>query len=286
MRRGCVALALVCLVRTAHAQEDVARRAFDEGVGLEKRGDYESALAKFMESAQLKSTLGNRFHLAFCLEMTGKLASAWSEYEALDRLAREENKTDVVAATRQRTDALRTRVPELTLRATPSLPSGGEVLVDGSVVVAQGLEAKAVKVDPGEHVITAHAPEHKSYRQVIIVAEGARQSVDVPFEAAFLAPPPKAAAPPRPRMLPIALAAGAGVAAAGGVAAFLVAGAHADDARAACPMRMSCEDERSDVRTLDAIALGAFVSAAALAVASFVIWRTPPKAHVTRGTSF
>jgi hypothetical protein len=287
MRRAWLVLALLCCAGAAHAEDDPARRAFDEGVALEKRGDYVHALDKFMESARIKSTLGNRFHLAFCLEMTGKLASAWNEYEALDRAAHEENKPDVVAATRQRTDALRSRVPEISLRAVPALPTGGEVLVDGTVVVAHGVESKPWKLDPGEHVITAHAPDHKSYRRAITIEPSARESVDVPFEAAAAAPAPEAPAP-RTRTLPFALAGGAILAAAGGTVALLAAGSAADDAHATCPTRISCDDERAEVRALDAVALGAFVSAAALAAFSIVLFRSTPGAHgfSTRGAVF
>ena len=61
------------------ANDAQARRSFEDGVSLEKKGDYAGALAKFRESMEIKATLGNRFHIAYCLEMTGKLAAALEE---------------------------------------------------------------------------------------------------------------------------------------------------------------------------------------------------------------
>jgi len=274
--KGAWVLVLLFFARVAHAEDDPARRAFDEGVVLEKRGDYAAALLKFKESADAKPTLGNRFHLAFCLEMTGKLATAYREYEEVDRLAREQKKADVVLATRQRTDGLRGRVPDLTLRPVPRLPPDGEVLVDGRVVVAEGLEAKALMLDPGEHVVTAHAPDHTGFRRALVLAEAEHATLDVPFETSALTPPPP---PPEsgrrraPGVLPFATTAGTVALAAAGVVAFIVADGAASDARETCPSRVSCDDERTKVRTYDALALGAFASAAALAVVSVLLWR-------------
>src|SRR5689334_1691271 len=104
--------ALLC-TSAARAQvpgEEIARRAFEEGVALEKKGDFAPALAKFKESERIKATLGNRYHKAYCLEMTGKLAAALIEYEAVDKAARDANKSDLVETTRIRLEPLRTKV--------------------------------------------------------------------------------------------------------------------------------------------------------------------------------
>ncbi|MBX3212260.1 MAG: hypothetical protein KF850_09530 [Labilithrix sp.] len=105
-------LGAVLCASAAHAQvpgEEIARRAFEEGVALEKTGDFAAALAKFKESEQIKATLGNRYHKAYCLEMTGKLAAALIEYEVVDRSARETSKAELVEAASAR--AAPRRVP-------------------------------------------------------------------------------------------------------------------------------------------------------------------------------
>ena len=45
-----------------------------------------------------------------------------------------------------------------------------------------------------------------------------------------------------------------------GITTFLVAGGKKSDAEDACPKKATCDDERSEVRTLDAISLDAFIA--------------------------
>lgn len=291
---------------TARAQtpgQEVARRAFEEGVALEKGGDYEGALARFREAAKIRATAGVRFHEAYCLEMTGKLATALDTYEAAEKLAKEQGKPDVEAAVRTRLGPLRARVPQLTVRVHPQV-AGAEVLLDGAPLAAPLLDGRAFRVDPGEHVVIAKAPEHRTVAAKVRVGEGKTVPVDLTLEpesasapaaaagpvepapaaSAPAAPPPSPAPapevdgpPPEPPpsrslALPIATTAGAVVALAGGVVAFVLAGSAKSDAEATCPTKPSCDDERSEIRTLDAVALGGFLGAAGLGALSVVLW--------------
>ena len=254
MRRWALAVSAVLLISSiahAHADtpgEEVARRAFEDGVALEKKGDYDGALGKFRESAAIKMTLGNRFHLAYCLEMTGKLAAALNEYEIIDRTAREQKKAEVLEAIRLRLEPLRPRVPQLVLHVTPRMPSNGEVLLDGNPIAPGLLDGKPFRVDPGNHIVTAHAPDYANVTRPVPLAEGASVSVEVPFEAAPLPPPPPTVIEPRPEpprkrnlALPIATAAGAVLLVTGGVVSFLVAGGAQSDAENDCLARRDCD---------------------------------------------
>lgn len=293
--RAWIARAVVVLgilaATSARAQvpgEEIARRAFEEGVALEKKGDYTAALAKFRESMEIKATVGNRFHIAFCLEMTGRLASALNEYELVDKAARELKKADVVEATRVRVEPLRPRVPQLALNMVPSLPKDGEVLLDGKLIPSGILDGKLFPVDPGEHIVTAHAPDHDTFTKQISLAESSTTTVDIKLP---LTARPSNAGPEnarsqnlltaeaprlRPRTTAIVTTAGAVVLAAGGVAAFVLAGNAQDDAEKTCPTRLVCDDERDKVRTFDALALGGFIGAAGLGVLSIVLWTSKP----------
>jgi hypothetical protein len=284
----------------AHGKEQ-AKKLFDEGVELEKKADYPGALAKYREAERLTATPGLRFHEAYCLEMTGKLASALEAYGAADQLALEQNKQDVHTAILVRLDPLRARVPQIAIRiATPA--QGAEVELDGVTVAPALLEGKAFRVDPGEHIVTAHATGYLDHIRKVRTPESITTTVDVSLERVGTPPPAPAVAsgavaparapgepppsgvtePPREgprspsRALPIVTTVGTIVLAGAGVASFLVAGGAQSDAERDCLTKTTCDDERSRVRLFDAVALGAFAGAAALAVVSVALWSSKP----------
>jgi hypothetical protein len=288
--------AAALLATPASAQvpgEEIARRAFEEGVGLEKKNDFAGALTKFKESSAIKATLGNRFHIAYCLEMTGKLAAALIEYEIVDKTAREQSKADVIEATRVRLEPLRAKVPQLGLKAAQPLPKDAEVTLDGASVSPALLDGKAFRIDPGEHTVVARAPEHDSFTKQLTAPEGATIAVDIvlmkssakagtsPPGREHMTEPPPEALPGRSNMLPILTTAGAVVLAGGGVIAFILAGSAQSDAEKTCPTRPTCDDEKSSVRTLDAVALAGFIGAAGLTALSVVLWTSRPTASAS-----
>jgi hypothetical protein len=277
----------LCAAAPAQAEgtAEEAKRAFEEGVTLEKKGDYAGALDKFATSEKIKGTVGNRFHKAFCLEMVGRLAAALDEYDAVDKTAREQGKADVVEATRGRAEPLKARVPRLELRFASSLPQDAEVMLDGRILPAERRELP-IFVDPGEHTVAARAPEHETFSKHFAAAEGATSTVDVSLQPQAPAPvgrrtsvvePPLEPHHAPSRTIAIATTAGAVLLAAGGVASFVVAGDVQSDAeKKICPTRESCDDERQKVRTFDALALAGFVSAAALGTFAVVLWTARP----------
>ena len=287
------------------AGKEHAKKLFEEGVDLEKKADYAGALAKYKEAEQITITAGLRFHTGYCLEMTGKLSAALDEYEGADRIAREQNKQEVHAATTARLDPLRARVPQIAIRlATPA--KDAEVQLDGASVAAPMIDGgKAFRVDPGEHVVTARAPGYKPFSRKVQVPESITTTVDVSLERAAAAamvpvvPVAPATAPPanaggddaaaapvseppaetthsRSRVVPIVTTAGAVVLAGTGVAMFLVAGSAQTKAQEDCATLISCDDRRSRVRTFDALALGGFIGAVGLGVVSVILWTSKP----------
>jgi hypothetical protein len=287
----------------AHAQgttapapgKERAKKLFEEGVELEKKADYAGALAKYKEAEQITVTPGLRFHKGYCLEMLGKLAAALDEYDAADRLAREQNKQEVHTAILVRSDPLRPRVPQIAIRVSTPV-RGADVELDGAAVAAALLEGKAFRIDPGEHTVTAHAAGYKTFTRKVQAPESVTTTVDISLEraaapAAAVAAVPVAASPaqagaadPGPvtepprepsrgsRALPLATTAGAVALAGAGVAFFLVAAGAQSDAQRDCATKTTCDDEQSRVRTFDALALGSFIGAAGLGVVSVVLW--------------
>lgn len=276
--------------------DDEARVLFEEGLALEKRGDHEAALEKFVGAAKRRPTPGVRFHEAYCLEMTGRLAAALRAYEAAEVAARAHGKPEPLRAVQDRLSALKMRVPRLVLRLSAPPPDEAASLeVDGAPAsLAALLEAAPVFVDPGAHEIIARSQSGRVASAHIDVAEGDAKDVELRFAvAAPEGPPPMTArasvagastaarAPERSRVLPFATAGGALVLAAGGVGSFLAAGAAQGDARDACRARFTCDDERRRVRTLDALALAGFVAGAGLGVLSVVLFTRGPSAQAT-----
>jgi hypothetical protein len=291
-----------------------AKKLFEEGLELEKKADYAGALAKYKEAEGITVTAGLRFHTGYCLEMTGKLTAALDEYEAADRLAREQNKQEVRAATAVRLDPLRARAPQIAIRLTTPIKDA-DVQLDGVAVATALVDGgKAFRLDPGEHTITARAPGYKAFTRKVQVPENVTTTVDVSLErvasGAPIAPavvppavapaaeapsggtavePPAEAAPGRSRVLPIVTTAGAVVLAGAGIALFLVAGNAQSAANDECAVKLSCDDRRTRVRTLDALALGGFIGAVGLGVVSVVLWtsrspeRSAASAHLQAG---
>ena len=300
-RRAATALSLLVGVllcaSAARAQvpgEEIARRAFEEGVALEKKGDFAGALSKFKESEQIKATLGNRYHKAYCLEMTGKLAAALIEYEVVDKAARETNKTDLVEATRLRLEPLRARVPQLSLQLAAHMPKETEVALDGTPVSRALLDGKRFRLDPGDHVVTARAPAHESFTKRFSAAESTVTSVEIVLQTTNAATSTNAvtkppAEPPRERSvaLPLLTTVGAVVLAAGGVASFVIAAGESDNLEKACALQPKpvCEGDRTPPRAFDALALGSWIGAAGLAAFSVVLWTSSPSSSSSRSAS-
>lgn len=291
-RRTAVALswlvgAILC-ASAAHAQvpgEERARRAFEDGVALEKKGDFAGALAKFKESEQLKATLGNRYHKAYCLEMTGKLAAALIEYELVDKAAREANKAEIIDATRLQLEPLRMRVPQLSLKLAAQMPKEVEVALDDTPVPRALLDGKPFRLDPGDHVVTARTPAHESFTKSFTATESSVTAIEIVLQMAEDAPSTDATKPEPPAepqarsiTLPVLTTVGAVALAAGGIASFVIAGGESDSLKEACatqPTRV-CEESRTPTRALDALALGSWIGAAGLAAFSIVLWTSPP----------
>lgn len=278
----------------------LAKQVFEEGVALEKKGDFAGAAAKFDEAAKIAGAPGVRFHQGYAYEMLGKLATALDHYESALALARDQNKPELEKATIARLEPLRARVPQLAIRLATK--ADAKVKLDDKEVAPLLFDGKPFRVDPGDHAVTATAAGYRDFSRRVQLREGVASSVDLvlekatgpapatpapaPTPASTLGPaltPPKedptspVAAPPhegRRRSLgaPIAATAAASVFAIGGIVGFLLAGSAHSDAQSECPSKLSCDDERSKVRTLDTVALTGFVGAAALGVVAVVLW--------------
>lgn len=295
-----LAFALALTPAVAQAQATDPKRAFEEAVEVEKRGEFEAALERFRKIEAVKSTAGVLFHIGYCLENLGKLAAAYDAYERADKLARETNKPEVATAVHARLDPLAKRVPLVNVTVEPK---EAQVKLDGQV-----LTTLSVRVESGDHELVAEAPGYTPKKLRFAIRDGNVQSVALTLEPAASgtspvaaqktdpspnAPPPLTE-PPRDEpsrgsiALPLAVTGGAVLFLAGGVVSFILAGSAQDDLEANCPSkpRESC-DEVSTVRTYDALFLTGVIAGAGLGALSVILWtgRSSGSAKVTASGS-
>lgn len=290
-----------------------ARELFAKAEKDEKAGDWSAALEKLRRIAQIKVTPGVRFHLALAEEKTGQLVAALADYAIAEKQATDEKNRDVLAALREPIAALQARVPRLIVKAPPDV-RGLEISVDGKLL-APGLYAAEMPVDPGAHVVEAKASGRRAFTRTVTAQERDVATVDVVLEEeprAGTAPGP-APVDTRPSTTPTTtpgtppasvprdkaalgesktgaiVATVAAVAFVGaGVGAYLVADGKQSDGRAQCQAlttQTACDDLRGPVRTWDTIALAAWVGGAALATVAIVLWAKPTSSGGGASTS-
>lgn len=262
--------------------KEAARKLVAEGSDLEKQGDFAKALEKYRQAAELSVTAGLRFHIGYCLEMTGKLTLALAEYEAADKLATDTNKPEVRSAVASRIEPLRARVSHVSIRRPTQTT---DVTFDGAPLSERARNGEAFDVDPGMHTVTASDAGFRPLQRTEHLSEGETKTLEIelvplprpeatkaPTVSAVVTPPPREAPRGHSKVGPILATTSTLLLAGGGVAAFMLAGDAQHDAQQTCPTKPSCSDERDEIRRLDTVALAGFASAAVLGVVSIVLW--------------
>ncbi len=136
-----------------------ARELFREAGQDADAGKFGLALEKYRRVAAVKETGQVRFNIARCEEQLGQIASALADYELVERDLRDghgDAENDLRNTSRDRGNALRPRVPRLTLSAPPPEPPNFVVRLDG-VVIADAALGVPLPVDPGRHRVEASA---------------------------------------------------------------------------------------------------------------------------------
>ena len=186
-----VGLGLLTLPTPARAQDPTAdssaealkraREQFGQALALQTAGDWAGALALLKEVAAIKSTPQVRFNMALCEERLGKLVAALGDYELAAADARAEKADQVAEEVESRLEALRLRIPKITVKRG----AGAEnaiVEVDG-VSVGDQVIGLPLPTDPGPHSVDAKAPGFKQFRKSVRLAEGQSESVEIILEA-------------------------------------------------------------------------------------------------------
>jgi serine/threonine-protein kinase len=201
--------AVLLVPRLASAGDPtLAEALFREGRALMKSGDLARACPKLAESYRQDAATGTLLALAMCHEQAGKLASAWTAYNAVIARAQREGQSDREKAAQRRVLALEPRLSALTLEVPADLAGlpGLEVLRDGEPVPPAAW-GTPVPVDPGEHTVEAKADGRSSFRRMLVFGpEADKKTLRVELSAAVVVAQAERRVTANPR--PVATAAG------------------------------------------------------------------------------
>jgi hypothetical protein len=292
-----VAAALLALgARPAGAVSPAAEALFQEGRKLLAAGKTAEACARFRDSYALDASSGTLLNLARCHEMEGKIATAWTEYQAAARLSRSQGRDDRAAVADEKARSVDARLPRLTWTAANPAP-GLEIVTDAGTLRESDL-GQSVPVDPGVHPVKVGAPGHRPWTTTVAIQDGERRTVEIPpleveptparrppiaTVAAPTSPPAlisasRADAPPAPTRssLDLYLAGGGAIGVVAGTVIWSVAYAKFQSAKDACNPAPGCTDRASRVSTIETlqrVAIGSWVAGGALLVASELHFR-------------
>ncbi len=188
-----LALGAVLLGAPAAAQDIASAEAlFDRGLADMKAGRYETGCKAIAESQRLDPRAGTLFTLATCEAEWGHIATAFSRYgdylavyESLPAEKKPLQGDRPAVATEQRAK-LGPDVPQLTLTLQKGAPAGTVVKRDGEIVGEAALGI-ALPVDPGEHVVTAVAPNGASIERRITLQKREKKDLTLDLGPAALA---------------------------------------------------------------------------------------------------
>lgn len=222
---GGVAAPALSRAQTAVTDKAAALKAFEEGLDLEKKGDYAAALSRFQKAGEFKMTPHVRFHIALCDEKLGHLVAAVRGFELAEAEANKMGKDAQVVADKApgRAEALRKRIAAVRVEVKGRILYS-RVLLDGQPI-AQKDFSTLVSVDPGPHKIEVETDGAIAQKRELTLPEKGYETITLEIDdpekpaptataaASTSAPPPPPPPPAPPSKLPAFVLGGAGVAA-------------------------------------------------------------------------
>lgn len=205
--RVLVAVTLVLvLARTAWAEPSAGDKAaaealFNHGRELVDAGQFAEACPKFEASLKLDEALGTQLHLADCYERSGKLASAWALFKAVQSKAGVRKDPDRGQIAQVRAEALEPHLVRLVIEVPTELPEGFEVTRNGKPILP-ALYRVATPTDEGTWTIRATAPGHEPFETSVDLTQAGVN----PFTVQIPALTPTAGVDTTPAPKPAAIA--------------------------------------------------------------------------------
>jgi serine/threonine-protein kinase len=187
--------------QSAPSDSAAAQVLFDQAKKLMAEGRYADACPKLEESERLDAGSGTLLNLGDCYEHLGMFATAWGKFVEAAAVAKASGNAGRERVSRDRAVAVQPRVSNIVVNvgdagATP----GFEVRRDGAIV-GKAQWATPMPADPGEHFVSASAPDKKGWQSKVTVGKtGQTFTVSVPRlepnEGAVASSHPLAASPP------------------------------------------------------------------------------------------
>jgi hypothetical protein len=163
----------------SEADKAAAQALFDEARRLAEQGQYADACPKFARSQELDPGGGTLLNLAACHEKSGKIATAWAEYNEGLSWAIRDGRADRQKFARDHIDALGPRLPRVIVSVVEAQIAGLEVRID-DVPLAPAAWGLPTPMDPGEHSVVALAAGRVESRRTFVVRENDDLKVDIP----------------------------------------------------------------------------------------------------------
>jgi hypothetical protein len=183
-------LAIVSLSLSVGAATDeerlAARSLAQTGVSAFQEGRYSDAVDSLSRAEEL---IHSPVHLLYIARAQAQLGQLLASHESYLKVTKEPLTdrspavfTQAVADATNELEALRPRIPKITV--VVNAPEGLQptLTVDGSPV-ASALIGVPWPIDPGQHEITAAAEGAEPSTQTVVVAEGAQQNVEFTLTA-------------------------------------------------------------------------------------------------------
>jgi hypothetical protein len=302
IRSGFLMLALLLGPTIARADEaDIEARksqaqalsdeAFDE---MEKK-NYSSACPKLERAVEVfPEGSGAKKTLASCYEGSGRLATAYTQYELAAAHAIQMGRPDVAAEASKKAAELKPKLATLTIHVPDALRKlPGVAITRNGLPFGEASWETAVPVDVGEHVFAWKAPGYAALSEkVVVTADGTHAEVTIPAPVQKNVSPPleaPAALSPRPWQKPLGITmlvtGGFGLGASGLLAGLAVGKKNESNDGGGCNAQNKCTDAGLELRR-QAVGLGngataALIVGGVLAGSGLVLLLAAPSAKAT-----
>ncbi len=172
--------ATAALAAPSKADTAAAQRLFDEGLSLMEAKRYAEACPRLLQSQKLDPGMGTKFRLAECYEAAGLTGSAWRLFTEVAAEARAAGRADRAGQAASKAEALKSKVPFVTLQLAPSVASakGLSLSIDGEPLPGADVRAP-IPVDPGARKLALTADGKGTFEKSFRALEGGTEQIAV-----------------------------------------------------------------------------------------------------------
>jgi tetratricopeptide (TPR) repeat protein len=179
--------ATLCATGVAGAQASsdpekiaTAQTLYNDAVTLMDAKDYAAACPKLEEAVRLvPEGIGARLTLAECKEMSGQLASAWSQYEVAKSMAERAGQKERAARAAAKVISLTGQLSRLTIVVPPEVVKVPQLSITRrGIGVGEAQWGMPLPVDTGVHEIVVMAPGYKTWSKQVAIEKNGEYNAD------------------------------------------------------------------------------------------------------------